>query len=99
MNKDENISEIAENFMEDYDEEMNDEPNEDEDCFIQDNTRAGYDVSCEGKFIDNFGSLEEALEAVIEWQEKNKFYPTIWFVNDHGNMWPIDRKGNEIKIS
>ena len=39
--------------------EMMDEP-QDDDGFIQDNTRGGYDASVEGKFIGNFGDVDEA---------------------------------------
>jgi len=78
-------------------EEVPHEADDEEDCFITDNTRGGYDVSCGGKFISNSKEFEEALEAVKTWQEKERYYPTIWHVSDHGNKIPIDSEGNEIK--
>lgn len=70
---------------------------DEEDCIIQDNTRGGYNVSCSGKFIGNIMDMDAALKAVKNWQDKNQFFPTVWFVSDHGNAWPIDLQGNEIK--
>jgi hypothetical protein len=70
---------------------------DEEDCIIQDNVRGGYGVSCGGKFIGNIKEMDAALKVVKDWQDKNQFFPTIWFVNDHGNTYPIDLQGNEIK--
>ena len=60
------------------------QPDED-DGFIQDNTRGGYDASVEGKFIGNFGDVDEAYLAIRDEAGPN-FFPTVWFVDDHGGM-------------
>ena len=70
---------------------------EDDDFYIADNTRGGYDISVEGKNIGHEIELEDALNLIKQWMKKHNFYPSIWFVNDHGNMILIDDNGNEIK--
>jgi len=84
---------IDNEFQED---QINDEP-EDNDCFIQDNTMGGYDVSCDGNFIGNYNEMDDALNAVKEWKTNNNFFPNTWFVSDHGNVSLIDDEGNSIK--
>jgi hypothetical protein len=64
--------------------EMMDEPQED-DGFIQDNTRGGYDASVEGKFIGNFGDVDEAYLAIKSEAGPN-WFPNVWFVDDHGGI-------------
>lgn len=63
---------------------------------ITDNTRGGYDVSAEGKFIDNFAEWDEAMNAVTQWMKQHQYFPNVFFVNDHGNVTHIDKDGNEI---
>ncbi len=46
--------------------------------------------------IGTYSCMAEALEAVIAVMEKDQFWPSLWWISDHGNMWPIDRDGNEI---
>jgi len=72
-------------------------PDYENDCFIEDKPRGGYDVSCSGKFLGNFEDMDLSLQAVERWMQEHKFYPTIWFFSDHGNYWPIDSQGNELK--
>lgn len=71
---------------------------DEEDCFISSN---GFklSVSCGGKHQGDFVEDDDALKCVNDWQKKNDWYPTIWWVSDHGNTWPIDSKGNEIKMT
>jgi hypothetical protein len=77
------------------------EPDWENDDFIEDKPRGGYDTSHAGKFLGNFESVEDALEALSEKHNdpKNNYFPTIWFVSDHGNYWAIDENGNEIKAA
>lgn len=43
-------------------------------------------------------ATENALKAFNEWCEKHGFYPSLYWVSDHGNVWPIDpRTGKEFK--
>jgi hypothetical protein len=69
---------------------------EEDDCIIS-SDGFKYNVSCGGKHLAEFGDMDKALDVVKNWREENQFWPTIWFVSDHGNYWPIDEEGNEIK--
>lgn len=50
-----------------------------------------------GKFLGEFNTTEEALTFVRQDMEDNQYYPSIWWISDHGNEWEIDLEGNEIK--
>ena len=54
-------------------------------------------VSQSGKFLDSFNETEDALKFVSEHMEQEQYWPSIWWVSDHGNAWQIDKEGNEIK--
>jgi hypothetical protein len=82
-----------------YEDIVESEESEEEDCFISDVTRGGYDVSCGGKHTGHYKEFDDALKAVNVWQKKNKYYPNIWMVSDHGNETLIDAKGKEIHES
>jgi len=56
-----------------------------DDAYIQDAPRGGYDITVEGKFLDHVVEWDDAVEVVKAWMDKNKFYPNIWHINDHGN--------------
>ena len=50
------------------------------------------------KFLGDFAETDEALEFVREHMDNEQFWPTVWWVSDHGNEWPIDpTTGEEIK--
>ena len=76
-------------------------PLEDDDCFMSPSGQLGSktSVSCGGKFIGEFNSDEEALEAIRNWQDEHQWWPNIWFVSDHGNYTLIDRNGKEVPNS
>jgi len=80
-------------------EEQQDEPDYENDSFINAGGRGGkYNVSFAGKFIGEADEMDEALEMIADAQTKSpNYFPTTWFVSDHGNAWPIDSDGNEIK--
>jgi hypothetical protein len=40
----------------------------------------------EGDFLGEFDSEEEADKAICEKMEKERFWPTVWFLSDHGNL-------------
>lgn len=69
---------------------------DEDDCAITSNGFK-YSVSCGGKFLKECSEMDEALEAVQQWKDENKWFPNTWFVSDHGNAWLIDEEGNEIK--
>lgn len=60
-----------------------------DDGFIQDNTRGGYDASVEGKFIGNFDDVDVAFQAIRDNAGPN-FFPDVWFVDDHGGIERFD---------
>lgn len=68
--------------------EEEDQPDFDEDCFIASN---GYEesVSCEGRFIAEFKELHDAIQCVKQWQKDNQYFPNVWWVSDHGNIFPV----------
>jgi len=60
---------------------------------ISDAKRGGYDVSHEGKSIGHFADKDAALDDISERMEKDKFFPNIYYVNDHGNVDLLDEDG------
>ena len=60
-----------------------------DDGFIQDNTRGGYDASVEGKFIGNYDDVDVAFQAIRDHAGPN-FFPDVWFVDDHGGIERFD---------
>lgn len=55
-------------------------------------------VSQGGKFLGEFSDNVSALEFVRQHMEDNQYWPSIWWVSDHGNEWPIDLDGEELTI-
>ena len=80
------------------DEDIN-EPDYDNDAFIQDVVSGGYDVSVSQKHIGHFEEMDDSLTALKTEFNRSNFFPTIWFVSDHGNTWAVDLEGNELKKS
>lgn len=54
-------------------------------------------VSQDGKHLNEFVEVEDALKFVSEHMEEEKFYSNIWWISDHGNGWMIDKDGNELE--
>jgi hypothetical protein len=73
----------------DFEDEEDFEP-DDNDCFISDNVRGGYDVSCSEEHIGNFEDFDLAVEAVKKWQKENNWFPNVWFVNERGSIDIVD---------
>ena len=72
---------------------------EEEDITLTPSGQLGSNISVGivgGKHIGEYEDQDAALAAVKKWMEKNQFWPTIWWVSDHGNSWPIDLDGNEL---
>lgn len=63
---------------------------------ISDNTRGGYDLTADGKYIDNYSDWDDVTLAAKQWMEQNQYWPNIFFINDHGNVTHMDIDGNEI---
>lgn len=73
------------------DEEFLEQPDYENDAFIRDNPREGYDVSCCGSFVGTFSDYDEALAAAKSAAGPN-YFPSIWFVDDHGGVNLINEK-------
>lgn len=73
------------------DNEIQDEQSEqsEDDCYIVCNGW-DYNVSIEGKHIGKFVKIDDAEDAIRNWARKNKWYPSCWFVSDHGNTSPYE---------
>lgn len=79
---------LFENFDE---EEVEEEGPQPEDIIVSDSGRlgSGYSVSIvEGKHIGNFDTAEEVNEAIGRYTSTHQFWPSVWYVNDHGNVSP-----------
>lgn len=80
-------------FHDEYEDEYNDyddeeiEPDE-EDIYISDSGRLGSQtsVSAGGKVIGEFDDLDDAEKAIKVWMKKNRYYPNVWYVDDHGGI-------------
>ena len=72
------------------------EPDEENDIFFGDE-RGKTVVSYAGKVIGTFGEEEEARNFIRNWMEKEKYWPNVWFVSDHGNMHLVTDLGGEEK--
>lgn len=90
---------FGEDFDDDYDadeEHFNWQEEMETGVVIHDNPRGGYNLSAEGRYIDNYPNWDDALAAANEWMRKHQYWPNLFFVNDHGNVTHMDYKGNEI---
>lgn len=83
-----NLKNLAEKVLKEDDGEQYEQ--QEDDCFITDVVRGGYDVSCGGKFISHVDEYDDAIKTIKDWQEKNKWYPNVWFVDDHGGINAIN---------
>lgn len=54
-------------------------------------------VSQFGKVLDEFIETDDALKFIAEHMKQENYFPSIWWISDHGNAWQIDIEGNEIK--
>lgn len=66
-------------------EEQMDEVDEVNDAFISSNGFK-YDVTASGEYLGEFVELEEAEKTLTRWMERNSYYPTVWFIDDHGGI-------------
>ena len=61
------------------------QPDYDNDIFIESNG-SKLSVSAAGKFIGSFVEDEDAQQSAKDWMNKNNWFPSVWFVSDHGNV-------------
>lgn len=56
-------------------------------------------LSAGGKFIGDYSNTEEAEKALVDWINKYKWSPDIWWIDDHGGTTPYKlSKQNARKI-
>jgi hypothetical protein len=94
----------AYNYPSDYDRpsqcgnclaDLPDEPFAD-DAWITD-TRDGYSVSFDGKWIGTFARFSRAAAAVYLAMEDGCYWPNVWQVNDHGNVTQLVFNGHRLE--
>lgn len=49
------------------------------------------------RWLGDFPAVEDALAFVRQHMEDEQHWPSVFWISDHGNYWPIDLEGNEIK--
>jgi hypothetical protein len=49
----------------------------------------GYSATCEGVEIGRSAHLDSVLEMITKYQNKTRYWPYIFSVNDHGNVSQI----------
>lgn len=61
---------------------------DDEDIVISDCGQLGSKTCVSivgGRSLGTFDEWDDAIEAIKMWSKKNKFWPTVWYMSDHGN--------------
>lgn len=53
----------------------------------------------EGSHYETFTEMDDALAHIWQRMDAERFWPSVWWVSDHGNAWMIDKNGHEIKES
>ena len=74
------------NPKDDDEDEENARPDFEGNYTITDRPRGGYDVVIDGKDLGNFDDFDEALIAIAQRMVEEKYYPDVYFINDHGNV-------------
>jgi hypothetical protein len=65
-----------------------DEPDYEADGFVVDEPRGGYGASLEQKWLGNYDSYDDAIKAIRRAAGGN-YFPSLWFVDDHGGTQAI----------
>ena len=74
---------------------------EEDDAFLTPTGHLGSEIalSIEGEFIGNFADTDDAEKELVGWINKNKVFPSIWFIDDHGGSTPYQiSKSNQKKL-
>jgi hypothetical protein len=66
--------------------EKEEDERQEDDAVMSDSGKLGAmtSLSYNGKFVGEFDSQDEAEEALAQLIKKDKFYPNVWYVDDHG---------------
>lgn len=57
-----------------------------DDYIIEDSPRGGYYCKQVGTNTD----LDSIIDKIAQHMEQEQFWPSIWFVSDHGNVLPVN---------
>ena len=69
-----------------------------DDFILEDSTKGGYNLGSEDYgYLGNFDEMDKALEVFKNWCIEHNFNPSLYFMSDHGNYWPIDSNGNALR--
>lgn len=83
-----NVSAIADELCTDRE----DEPSEG-DYVWDDAKQTVYEV--EGRYLGRFEDQDAAEEFIVKRMARQKFWPNVWWLSDHGNFHPLVlRKGD-----
>jgi hypothetical protein len=64
---------------------------------ISDGRGGLYNVALSGKHLDDFNDFDKALKFLVQTMEDEKYYPNIFYVNDHGNVELLGVKPKVVK--
>lgn len=73
---------------------------DEEDFLIKDARSGGVEVfnaSDRSGNLGYFSDMEDAVEAIYDWMNREGFYPNIWYQNDHGNIDLVLRENTSKK--
>jgi hypothetical protein len=59
--------------------------------------RGRLSVSMEGRHVETVGSMGEALKLAEDEMERRRYWPNVFYVNDHGNVDLIVLKPKRVK--
>jgi hypothetical protein len=85
MDKASKLLHLLEDDDNEFDDDDSDQPQSD-DIFLTPSGSLGskVSVSADGKFVGEYSGEDAAEVAIVNWINKNKFYPNIWWQDDHG---------------
>jgi len=60
---------------------------QDDDYVITDCGRLGADYHC--LQVGEHGDFDDLIDAILIDMDRQQFWPSVWYVNDHGNVEPV----------
>lgn len=78
--------------MEDEVEEESEDQPEEDDAYLSPSGALGAKVSLsvDGKHLGEFEDEAQAERVLKTWMSRHKFYPNVWWVDDHGSVRPYE---------
>lgn len=59
---------------------------EEDDAYVRDMVRGGYSISFNGQARGWIADMDDAVRILCRAMNDAKFWPNVWYVNDHGNV-------------